>query len=346
MHRPGGAAATSCRRRRPGRGSPMTSCSPTSWRCAGARAYAAAPAGAHRGRRARCAHARRRRPALHADRRRRRARSPRSSPISPSPSACCGCCRAMSAPARPWSRCSPCRRRGRGRAAGGADGADRDPRAPASRDHRAARRGRRHARRDPHRPRARPRARRRRCERLARGEIDLLVGTHALFQDEVEFRDLALAVVDEQHRFGVHQRLALGAQGRGRRRAGDDRDADPAHAGADRFRRHGRLRARREAAGPPADRHPHHAARPARRGDRRASAARSPTARRSTGSARWSRNPRASDLAAAEERFATLDAALRRTRRSRPRPHEGRREGRARWRASPPARRGSWSPPR
>ncbi|HUI96769.1 MAG TPA: ATP-dependent DNA helicase RecG [Xanthobacteraceae bacterium] len=49
--------------------------------------------------------------------------------------------------------------------------------------------------------------------RLAAGEIDLLVGTHALFPDEVAFRDLALAVVDEQHRFGVHQRLALAAKG-------------------------------------------------------------------------------------------------------------------------------------
>ncbi len=50
-------------------------------------------------------------------------------------------------------------------------------------------------------------------DRLARGEIDLLVGTHALFQDEVAFRDLALAIVDEQHRFGVHQRLALARKG-------------------------------------------------------------------------------------------------------------------------------------
>jgi ATP-dependent DNA helicase RecG len=49
--------------------------------------------------------------------------------------------------------------------------------------------------------------------RLAASEIDLLVGTHALFQEEVEFRDLALAVVDEQHRFGVHQRLALARKG-------------------------------------------------------------------------------------------------------------------------------------
>ncbi|HSI39800.1 MAG TPA: ATP-dependent DNA helicase RecG [Xanthobacteraceae bacterium] len=44
---------------------------------------------------------------------------------------------------------------------------------------------------------------------LKAGEIDLMVGTHALFQDGVAFRDLGLAMVDEQHRFGVHQRLAL-----------------------------------------------------------------------------------------------------------------------------------------
>ena len=50
-------------------------------------------------------------------------------------------------------------------------------------------------------------------ERLALGGIHLLVGTHALFQDEVVFRDLALAIVDEQHRFGVHQRLALTQKG-------------------------------------------------------------------------------------------------------------------------------------
>ncbi|MBL8674637.1 MAG: ATP-dependent DNA helicase RecG, partial [Rhodospirillales bacterium] len=48
---------------------------------------------------------------------------------------------------------------------------------------------------------------------LASGEIDLVVGTHALVQDDVAFRDLALAVVDEQHRFGVDQRLALSSKG-------------------------------------------------------------------------------------------------------------------------------------
>lgn len=48
---------------------------------------------------------------------------------------------------------------------------------------------------------------------LVSGEIDILIGTHALFQGPVEFRDLALAVVDEQHRFGVHQRLKLADKG-------------------------------------------------------------------------------------------------------------------------------------
>jgi len=49
--------------------------------------------------------------------------------------------------------------------------------------------------------------------RLAAGEIDFLVGTHALIQDDVAFKALALAVVDEQHRFGVRERLALTAKG-------------------------------------------------------------------------------------------------------------------------------------
>jgi len=49
--------------------------------------------------------------------------------------------------------------------------------------------------------------------RLEAGEIDLVVGTHALIQDDVVFKALALAVVDEQHRFGVRERLALTAKG-------------------------------------------------------------------------------------------------------------------------------------
>ncbi len=50
---------------------------------------------------------------------------------------------------------------------------------------------------------------------LAAGKIDILVGTHAVFQKDVEFHDLRLAVVDEQHRFGVAQRMELGAKGQG-----------------------------------------------------------------------------------------------------------------------------------
>lgn len=48
---------------------------------------------------------------------------------------------------------------------------------------------------------------------LGDGTIQIAVGTHALFQEGVAFKDLGVAVVDEQHRFGVHQRLALGAKG-------------------------------------------------------------------------------------------------------------------------------------
>ncbi|SEQ86552.1 ATP-dependent DNA helicase RecG [Faunimonas pinastri] len=48
---------------------------------------------------------------------------------------------------------------------------------------------------------------------IASGEIQIVVGTHALFQASVEFHDLGLVVVDEQHRFGVHQRLALTSKG-------------------------------------------------------------------------------------------------------------------------------------
>ncbi len=51
-------------------------------------------------------------------------------------------------------------------------------------------------------------------EGLASGSIQLIVGTHALVQEDVAFADLALAVIDEQHRFGVHQRLTLSAKGR------------------------------------------------------------------------------------------------------------------------------------
>ncbi len=49
---------------------------------------------------------------------------------------------------------------------------------------------------------------------LATGQAQIAVGTHALFQEDVKYKDLALAVIDEQHRFGVHQRLSLTAKGK------------------------------------------------------------------------------------------------------------------------------------
>lgn len=61
--------------------------------------------------------------------------------------------------------------------------------------------------------RSRGKEREQTLERLANGECKLVVGTHALFQDDVHFARLGLAIIDEQHRFGVHQRLALKQKG-------------------------------------------------------------------------------------------------------------------------------------
>ncbi len=60
--------------------------------------------------------------------------------------------------------------------------------------------------------RDKPAAREETLAALAAGEIDLLLGTHALIQDGVNFKNLGLIIIDEQHRFGVHQRLALQAK--------------------------------------------------------------------------------------------------------------------------------------
>ena len=57
------------------------------------------------------------------------------------------------------------------------------------------------------------RARRDAIEATATGRYRIVVGTHALFQNDVEFESLALAIIDEQHRFGVHQRMALRNKG-------------------------------------------------------------------------------------------------------------------------------------
>ncbi|MEM9970609.1 MAG: ATP-dependent DNA helicase RecG [Pseudomonadota bacterium] len=56
-------------------------------------------------------------------------------------------------------------------------------------------------------------ARQRKLDALREGDIHILLGTHAVFQKDVEFQDLRLAVIDEQHRFGVSQRMELGRKG-------------------------------------------------------------------------------------------------------------------------------------
>ena len=56
-------------------------------------------------------------------------------------------------------------------------------------------------------------ARQAELEKIASGAVQMVVGTHALFQEEVAFADLALVIIDEQHRFGVHQRLMLREKG-------------------------------------------------------------------------------------------------------------------------------------
>ncbi|SFU59966.1 ATP-dependent DNA helicase RecG [Xenorhabdus koppenhoeferi] len=51
-------------------------------------------------------------------------------------------------------------------------------------------------------------------EAIANGQVSMVIGTHAMFQEQVKFAGLALIIIDEQHRFGVHQRLALWEKGR------------------------------------------------------------------------------------------------------------------------------------
>ena len=58
-------------------------------------------------------------------------------------------------------------------------------------------------------------AREMQLEAIANGSAQMVIGTHALFQESVQFKDLGLSIIDEQHRFGVHQRLALRNKGFG-----------------------------------------------------------------------------------------------------------------------------------
>ena len=125
---------------------------------------------------------------------------------------------------------------------------------------------------------------------VASGEAALVVGTHAVIQEQVQFRNLGLAIIDEQHRFGVAQRLALRGKDAGGRAgaapADDVGHAHPAHAGHELLRGPGRFHHRRVAAGPHARRHQADCGQPARRGDRTHPRPGGRRAARCTGSAR------------------------------------------------------------
>ena len=175
-----------------------------------------------------------------------------STATSPARRRCSGSSRATSAPARPSSRST--RSSARSSTAIRARSWRRPRRSPSSTSSRSRATSRRSA---SARACSRARCPRRRtpppARRVASGEAQLVVGTHALIQEHVAFRSLAVAVVDEQHRFGVEQRRALA----GRRRAGParpphDGDADSADARADGLRRPRRDRDRP----PPRDRKP------------------------------------------------------------------------------------------
>ena len=99
---------------------------------------------------------------------------------------------------------------------------------------------------------------------IAGGMAEVVIGTHAVISEAVEFPRLGLAIVDEQHRFGVGPARGAPGQGRGRRaaHARADRDADPADPGPDRVRRPIDQHDPRDAAGPAAD--PHRDPRPSR----------------------------------------------------------------------------------
>ena len=165
--------------------------------------------------------------------------------------------------------------------------------------------------------------------RLAAGEIDLLVGTHALIQDDVVFKALALAVVDEQHRFGVRERLALTAKGEAVDVLVLSATPIPRTLVLTYFGDMDVSELREKPAGPPADRYPRGAGQPPRRGDGRrrprAVGGQAGLLDLPAGRGVRSRGRRSSDQRHRAVRKPA--AALRRHGRPRPWPDEGRREG-------------------
>ena len=138
------------------------------------------------------------------------------------------------------------------------------------------------------------------------GDIDLLIGTHALFQEDVAFHDLALAVVDEQHRFGVHQRLALTQKGEAVDVLVLTATPIPRTLVLTFFGDMDISELREKPAGPPADRHPHYPLCRALKRSRTPSAARLRKASAPIGSARWSKSRKRSTSPLPQARFEEL----------------------------------------
>ena len=143
---------------------------------------------------------------------------------------------------------------------------------------------------------------------LAAGEIDIAVGTHALFQESVAFRDLGLAVVDEQHRFGVHQRLALAGKGEAADLLVMTATPIPRTLVLTYFGDMDVSALDEKPPGAHADRHARACRSNGSTRSSRRSAARSPRARAPIGSARWSRRARRSTSPRREERAEALRA--------------------------------------
>ena len=131
-------------------------------------------------------------------------------------------------------------------------------------------------------------------ERIASGEAQIVIGTHALFQETVNYRNLMLAVVDEQHRFGVHQRLRLTAKGISPHMLVMTATPIPRTLVLAAFGDMDVSKLTEKPAGRKPIQTITDPERAHRRDRRSGCRARSPRARRPIGSARWSRNPKSS----------------------------------------------------
>ena len=180
---------------------------------------------------------------------------------------------------------------------------------------------------------------------IASGAIDIVIGTHALFQEAVVFHDLVLAIVDEQHRFGVHQRLAITAKGNAPDMLVMTATPIPRTLVLTAFGDMDVSQAHRKAGRPPADPDRHAAARAARRTGR----AHAPRAVAEGQKVYWIcplvEESEEIKLMSAEDRFAMLQPIFGDAVGLDPWPHERARQGRGDARLQGRRDAASWSAP-